>query len=461
MKTLYELLGANADDDAETLEKAFRKAVKAHHPDLHPDDPDAQAHLREIIAAHAILRDTEQRANYDYLLQLERERFLTLASRQLQSRPAPQQLQSKWIIITAVIAAVGARIGGYGLATIRFLTLARRQFQSRLALEQLRSNWILTTAVIAAIGALIGGYGVVIRPMAGNVEVNTDMLAANMAVENQTAIAVAAAKENQNPLSTVGAAKADAGNGNNADEPVEPMGTVLMQQANPADPGERRYEHDGAGVLNGATEASPKASEKENADIAEPKPALGTLSNNAHVYKALGMASYRSGDFPQAIASFDAAILLDPGDAQAYDIRGNAWDEMGVFKNALGDYEESIRIDPDNPAVFHDRAIMWHRKGELDKALIDLDRAIRFSFSEARAYCDRGLVWYEKGHRDRAIADFNHAVRLDPNSAAACIRRGLILHRDSQFKLTSATINQAVRVDPNIFDALRSANLRP
>ena len=36
MKSLYELLGASADDNAEALQKAFRKAVKAHHPDLHP-----------------------------------------------------------------------------------------------------------------------------------------------------------------------------------------------------------------------------------------------------------------------------------------------------------------------------------------------------------------------------------------------------------------------------------------
>ena len=34
MKTLYDLLSARADDDAETLKKAFRIAVKAIHPDL-------------------------------------------------------------------------------------------------------------------------------------------------------------------------------------------------------------------------------------------------------------------------------------------------------------------------------------------------------------------------------------------------------------------------------------------
>jgi curved DNA-binding protein CbpA len=68
MKTLYELLGALADDDAESLRSAFRKAAKATHPDLNAGDPDAPLRFRQIFRAHAILSDPEQRAAYDWLL---------------------------------------------------------------------------------------------------------------------------------------------------------------------------------------------------------------------------------------------------------------------------------------------------------------------------------------------------------------------------------------------------------
>ena len=408
MKTLYELLGANADDDAKALEKAFRKAVKAHHPDLHPDNPDAQAQFREIVAAHAVLRDAEQRASYDFLLQLESERFLRLARQQSQSKFASQQLPSKWMLTTALIAAVSTLIGGYGLATM---------------------------------------------VMTGDVEINKNELTVKTeaAVENQAASVVVAAKEHENPSAVIGAIEADAVKGASADQLVEPVRTILMQQASPAAQGERRPDR-------------PTASEKKSGappDIAEQQLALGPRSNNADAYRTRGLASYRSGDIPRAIASFDAAIVLDPDDAQAYNIRGNAWDEMGDFKSALADYGEAIRIDPNNPAVFHDRAIMWQRQGQPEKALIDLDRAIRFSFSDARAYCDRGLVWYEMGHHDRAIADFNQAIKLDPSSAADCIQRGLILHRNSEFKLALGSANHAIRVDPGIFDAVGDAKFRP
>jgi Flp pilus assembly protein TadD len=328
MKSLYDLLGARENDDAQALKKAFRRAIKANHPDLHPGDPNAAERFREIIAANACLRDAKQRAAYDLLLQLERQRIQT-----------PM--------------------------------LKRQQRRSTLARPQLRSKGMRATAVIVAVSALIGGYGLwATMPTTGNVEIDKDELAAaaGAAVEKQTATVVAVAKENNNPSAAIGAAKTDAVKGDKADAPVEPVGATLMQSANSAEQGEQRNKHDSAEVPNAATKPSPAASETNSGpDIAKRELALGPPSNKSNVYKARGIASYRSGNFPQAIANFNAAILLDPDDAQAYNSRGNAWDEMGAFESALADYDEAMRIDPNNPAVFHDRAIMWQRKGNLTR----------------------------------------------------------------------------------------------
>jgi hypothetical protein len=70
MDTLYELLGALPQDDADGLRTAFRRAVKGAHPDLRPDDPDAAVRFRQIVRANEILCDRDQRAAYDHLLLL-------------------------------------------------------------------------------------------------------------------------------------------------------------------------------------------------------------------------------------------------------------------------------------------------------------------------------------------------------------------------------------------------------
>ena len=72
MTTLYDLLEALPDDDADGLRAAFRRAAKASHPDVNPGDPEAAKRFRRIVRANAILSDGQQREVYDRLLEVAR-----------------------------------------------------------------------------------------------------------------------------------------------------------------------------------------------------------------------------------------------------------------------------------------------------------------------------------------------------------------------------------------------------
>jgi hypothetical protein len=111
MKTLYDLLGARPDDDAEKLKSAFRKAAKANHPDLHAGDPDAPLRLRQIVAAYDILRDAEQRASYDRLLQFEREQ------RRSKSKRAISYFMYNVVSGAVAVGLASVLAGGYTLFT--------------------------------------------------------------------------------------------------------------------------------------------------------------------------------------------------------------------------------------------------------------------------------------------------------------------------------------------------------
>jgi len=433
MTSLYDLLGARENDDADALKKAFRQAVKAHHPDLHPGDPDAPERFKQIIAANALLRDAKQRATYDRVLQLERQQFqLRLECHQLRSKLERQQVRFKWMRTTAAVAAAGALVGGYALFSP-----------------------ISTTAIVA-------------------ISKDERAAAAVAAAKKgkQTATVIAAVQRNENTPTAIRAPTADTvkRDVHKAPEPVETTGAQLMETgaqllgtAVPPDRGEPRDKHGIAETPDGASKPNADASATNSGDapvIAGREQAPGPPANDANFYRQRGITAYRSGDFLGAIGNFDEAIRLNPDDAQSHNVRGNVWDELGVFERALADYDAAIRINSNNPAVFHDRAILWQRKGALDKALVDLDRAIRFSFADANLYCDRGLVWYQKGRHERAIADFNQAIKLDPNFTAAYINRGLILHSNREFTVAFAD-SKAIRVDPNIFDVIKRTKLHP
>jgi len=88
VQTLYELLGALPDDDADSLRAAFRKAAKANHPDNNPGDPDAPRRFRRIVRANVILSDDRQRAAYDSLLAKAHQQRALTSKRKIFSRSA-------------------------------------------------------------------------------------------------------------------------------------------------------------------------------------------------------------------------------------------------------------------------------------------------------------------------------------------------------------------------------------
>jgi DnaJ domain len=111
MGTLYDLLGALPSDDAEDLRTAFRKAAKATHPDLNPDNPDAAVRFRELVRAYDILTDNEQRATYDHLLAiaLQPEPATTTKTRTYETMHKVASNTMAATIISAVL------VGGYTL----------------------------------------------------------------------------------------------------------------------------------------------------------------------------------------------------------------------------------------------------------------------------------------------------------------------------------------------------------
>jgi len=66
-KDYYEVLGVPRDASADAIKKAFRQLARKYHPDV-SKAPDAEARMKEINEANAVLSDPERRVAYDQLL---------------------------------------------------------------------------------------------------------------------------------------------------------------------------------------------------------------------------------------------------------------------------------------------------------------------------------------------------------------------------------------------------------
>ena len=61
----YQTLGVDRSADEKQLKKAFRKLARKYHPDVAPNDAEAEKKFKAINEAYAVLSDPEKRKKYD------------------------------------------------------------------------------------------------------------------------------------------------------------------------------------------------------------------------------------------------------------------------------------------------------------------------------------------------------------------------------------------------------------
>ncbi len=209
---------------------------------------------------------------------------------------------------------------------------------------------------------------------------------------------------------------------------------------------------------------------------------------------SLGVAFHRLGEDDRALSCYEAALKIDPKNADAHYFRANILYSRGIAREAISEYTIAIGLWPeliraheeaaprdrltdytDTPAgmyqiakhafrilelnqlleanprqanLFKERASAYSRLGNYERAIADYDSCLAIQPDDAGALHSRGLTYERMGQLDRAREDFQQATSSNPQLADVYINRGVELGKAGQYRQSIDSLTEGIRLAP-------------
>jgi tetratricopeptide (TPR) repeat protein len=159
-----------------------------------------------------------------------------------------------------------------------------------------------------------------------------------------------------------------------------------------------------------------------------------------------------------AMFHFEAAVLADPSNAEAYYGRAIVHGLKGGHDQAIADMTQVIKLEP-SARAYGARGSIYLYKEQYPLAIADFNEALKRDPTNAAMFSERGEALRSSGEPARALEDFNQAISIDPKLHAAYFGRGMTRARMAQYDLAIADLSRAVELDPNYAEAYYSRSV--
>ena len=144
-----------------------------------------------------------------------------------------------------------------------------------------------------------------------------------------------------------------------------------------------------------------------------------TAEMRTALFDQSGNAWLLAGRPDSAIASFSAALAVDPLDADILSDRARAYAVKLSWAKAESDLTAALLVSPERADLYVLRGSARHALGRKTDARVDFDRALKLQPRNPDALVERGATKLESGDVAGARADWQSVVASFPGSPAA------------------------------------------
>jgi eukaryotic-like serine/threonine-protein kinase len=149
--------------------------------------------------------------------------------------------------------------------------------------------------------------------------------------------------------------------------------------------------------------------------------------------------------FQQALDACDAALRIDPKDAEVHRYRVGALLELKRDQEAIDACDAALGTGVPPADLLGLRGLARARRNDLPAAIDDYTLALSLQPSSAVLHGRRGWAYVVSGAPQLALRDFEEAIRLDPSSGDAYSGRGSALVALGRFREAVSDAEESLR----------------
>ncbi len=150
---------------------------------------------------------------------------------------------------------------------------------------------------------------------------------------------------------------------------------------------------------------------------------MAIRQENAGVWYHWGQAFCNMRKFDEAIACYDKALELSPGDPVIWRRKGFALLKIGRYDEAAASFDQALAIDPENATAWQRKGYVLAHLGEHDSAVACCDRALMLDPEHILAWQSRGWLLGVMCRYDEAADCYEAVLAIDPDRRSAAWHR--------------------------------------
>jgi tetratricopeptide (TPR) repeat protein len=161
-----------------------------------------------------------------------------------------------------------------------------------------------------------------------------------------------------------------------------------------------------------------------------------------------GNKLYAGQKFPEAVAAYESAIRLDPGNWR-YELNlGLAYKKMNQSEEALAAFSKAAELSPASFSANKETGEALAKVGRWDEARPFYEKAVALNPDDPDVHYNMGLCLSSLGEPEGALAQFREAVELKPDYAEAYYEMGTILIGQNKVPEAVASLEKFLTLAP-------------